>query len=462
MRIDSEQQRQAMLTEPIGRLLFKKAAPTVLVQLITVIYNTADTYFVAKIDTGASAAVGVVFSLMAIIQAVGGSIGMGSTSLISPMLGQKRVDDACTVGTSAATLSIVAGATIGAIGLLFLNPLLYLIGARGEVLPYAEDYARWILIAAPFMTTSFVLNNILRAEGQPVYSMIAMISGGVLNLFIDPLLIFGFKMGIAGAAVATMIGQMTSFLILASIFLRDKSIVRLRPKYLGRRPKVYLTIVRMGLPTLFRQGMASLSSAILNVQAAAFGAAAVAAISIANKLYMLVRHIVIGIGQGYQPIAGYCFGAKRYSRVKRVFWVTTAAATVICLSIALAVFLFRKPIMVWFRDDAEVVAIGSGMLQFLCITIPLMGFSTYVNQLYQCLGFAGGATFLASCRQGVFFVPLAYLLPALFGLTGIEAVQAGADLLTFLISIPFLIHFMRKHLSAPDFEEKTEKISKNM
>ncbi|MBQ1565690.1 MAG: MATE family efflux transporter [Clostridia bacterium] len=453
MHVNSEAQRQQMLTEPIGKLLFKKAAPTVLIQLITVIYNTADTYFVAKIDTGASAAVGVVFSLMAIIQATGGSIGMGATSLISPMLGQKRVDDASTVGTSAALMSVIAGALIGALGLVFLRPLVSLIGARGEVIPYAEDYARFILIGAPFMTTAFVLNSVLRSEGQAVYSMIAMISGGILNLFIDPLLIFGFGMGIAGAALATMISQMTSFFIMAIIFLRDRSIVRLRPKYIGKKPSVYLHIVRMGVPTLFRQGMASLSSALLNIMAAPYGAAAVAAISIANKLYMLVRHIVLGIGQGFQPIAGYCFGAKRYSRVKKVFWVATGAATVICLSIALAVYFFREPIMVWFRDDPAVVEAGSAMLRFLCVTIPLLGFSTYVNQLYQSLGFAVGATFLASCRQGIFFVPLVFLLPAAFGLTGIEAVQAAADLLTFVISIPFLIYFFRKHLSAPDAAE---------
>ncbi len=453
MRVNSEQQRNQMLTEPIGPLLFKKAAPTVLIQLITVIYNTADTYFVAKIDTAASAAVGVVFSLMAIIQATGGSIGMGATSLISPMLGQKRVDDASTVGTSAALMSVIAGAVIGALGLCFLRPLVSLIGARDEVVPYAMDYARFILIGAPFMTTAFVLNNIMRSEGQALYSMFAMVSGGILNLFIDPLLIFGFKMGIAGAALATMLSQMTSFCIMAVIFLLDRSIVRLRPKYIGRKFSVYLHIVRMGMPTLFRQGMASLSSALLNIQAAPFGAAAVAAISIANKLYMLVRHIVIGIGQGFQPIAGYCFGAKRYSGVKKVFWYATASATVICVAIAVAVFFFREPIMRWFRDDAEVVRIGSLMLRLLCVTIPLMGFSTYVNQLYQSLGFAVGATILASCRQGIFFVPLVFILPFFFGLDGIVAVQAGADLLTFLISIPFLIFFFKRRLSAPDATE---------
>ena len=453
MQVSSEQQRQQMLTEPIGRLLFKKAAPTVLIQLITVIYNTADTYFVAKIDTAASAAVGVVFSLMAVIQATGGSIGMGATSLISPMLGQKRVDDASTVGTSAALMSVIAGVLIGALGLIFLRPLVTLIGARDEVIPYAVDYARFILIAAPFMTSAFVLNNILRSEGQATYSMIAMTSGGILNLFIDPLLIFTCKMGIAGAALATMLSQITSFLIMAVIFLRDRSIVKLRPKYVGRKPSDYLHIVRMGVPTLFRQGMASLSSALLNIQAAPFGAAAVAAISIANKIYMLVRHIVLGVGQGFQPIAGYCFGAKRYSRVKKVFWYATVSMTIIGLIIAAAIFLIREPLMAWFRDDPEVVRIGSTMLWFLCFTIPILGFSTYVNQLYQSLGFAVGATILASCRQGIFFVPLVFVLPYFFGLDGITATQAAADLLTCLVSIPFLIFFFKRYLSAPDAEE---------
>ena len=453
MQVSSEQQRFEMLTEPIGRLLFKKAAPTVLIQLITVIYNTADTYFVAKIDTAASAAVGVVFSLMAIIQATGGSIGMGATSLISPMLGQKRVDDASEVGTSAALMSVIAGALIGVLGLLFLRPLVSLIGARDEVVPYAVDYACFILIAAPFMTSAFVLNNILRSEGQATYSMIAMTTGGVLNLFIDPLLIFTFKMGIAGAALATMLSQITSFVIMAVIFFRDRSIVKLRPKYIGKKASVYLRIVRMGVPTLFRQGMASLSSALLNIQAAPFGAAAVAAISIANKIYMLVRHIVLGVGQGFQPIAGYCFGAKRYSRVKKVFWYATVSMTLIGLCIAAAIFFLRAPPMAWFRDDPEVVRIGSTMLWFLCFTIPILGFSTYVNQLYQSLGFAVGATILASCRQGIFFVPLVFVLPYFFGLEGITATQAAADLLTCLVSIPFLIHFFRKRLSAPDAEE---------
>ena len=453
MHTNNAEQRRIMLTEPIGRLLFKKSLPTVIIQLITVVYNTADTYFVAKVGTSASAAVGVVFSLMAIIQAIGFGIGMGANSLISPSLGAKREQDAHGYGSTAVLMGAVCGIVLAAVGLVFLKPMLRVIGASETVLPYAADYAKYILIAAPFMCVAFVLNNILRAEGQALYSMIGMSAGGVLNLILDPIFIFALHRGIAGAAIATMIGQLVSFSILSVFFLRDKSIVKLRLRYIAKRPAIYGRILRTGAPTFLRQGLASLASTLLNVQAKEFGDAAVAAISIANKIYMLVRNIVIGVGHGFQPIAGYCYGAKRYSRVKKVFRCATVAATVICCAIALAMFLFRAPIMMWFRDDPDVIAVGSDMLAFLCLSIPMMGYSTFVNQLYQSLGFAFGASFLASCRQGLFFIPLVFLLPVLFGIHGIESVQAAADILTFSISIPFHVYFFRKHLSLPDAED---------
>ncbi len=450
MQPSNTEQRRLMLTEPIGRLLFKKALPTVIIQLITVIYNTADTYFVAKVGTSASAAVGVVFSLMAIIQAIGFGIGMGANSLISPSLGAKREQDANVYGSTAVLMGLVMGLLLSVFGLIFLHPLLRLIGASETVLPYAAQYAKYILLAAPFMCVAFVLNSILRAEGQALYSMIGMSTGGILNLILDPIFIFVLHRGIAGAAIATMIGQLAGFVILATFFLRDRSIVKLRLRFLSKKPVTYWRILRTGAPTFLRQGLASLSSTLLNVQAKAFGDAAVAAISIANKLYMLVRNVVIGVGHGFQPIAGYCFGAKRYSRVKKVFWRATSAASLICIAIAIPVYFFRAPIMAWFRDDPAVIAIGSDMLRFLCLSIPLMAYSTFVNQLYQSLGFSAGASFLASCRQGLFFLPLVFILPAAFGVTGIESVQAAADILTFFISIPFHIFFFKKHLSEPD------------
>ena len=453
MHTNNAEQRRLMLTEPIGRLLFKKALPTVIIQLITVIYNTADTYFVAKIGTSASAAVGIVFSVMAVIQAIGFGVGMGANSLISPSLGAKREQDANVYGSTAVLMGLVLGSLLSVLGLVFIKPMLKLIGASETVLPYAANYAKYILIAAPFMCMAFVLNSILRAEGQALYSMIGMSAGGILNLILDPIFIFVLHRGIAGAAIATMIGQLVSFTILSVFFLRDRSIVKLRIRFISKKPRTYWRILRTGAPTFLRQGLASLSSTLLNVQAKAFGDAAVAAISIANKLYMLVRNVVIGIGHGFQPIAGYCFGAKRYSRVKKVFWRATLSATLLCCAVAIVVFLFREPIMLWFRDDPDVVKIGSDMLAFLCLSIPLMGYSTFVNQLYQSLGFAAGASFLASCRQGLFFIPLVFLLPAVFGIFGVESVQASADILTFLISIPFHIFFFKKHLSLPDAED---------
>ncbi len=444
---EQEQMRKAMLTSPIGPLLFQKAYPTVIIQLITVIYNTADTYFVAKVSTTASAAVGVVFSLMSIIQAFGFGIGMGSGSIISRRLGADDQKNANVAGSSAMFAGILAGILIAILGIFNIHSLMRLIGSSETVLPDAVEYGTYILMAAPFMCMAFIFNNVLRAEGQTFLAMIGMTAGGILNLFLDPLFIFPLGMGVSGAAVATALSQIFSVLIMGSIFFRGKSIVKLSPRYISKNPQLYLTILKNGFPTICRQGLGSLSSAVLNVQAMAYGDAAVAAISIANKIYMLVRNIILGIGQGYQPIAGYCYGAGKRERVKKLFRIATEAGTVICVACAIAIYIGRAPLMGWFRDDAEVIQIGSDTLRFLCMALPFMAYSTYVNQTYQCLGFSRGATFLACCRQGICFLPLAFILPRLLGLTGIEMLQSGADILTFVIAVPFQIHFFRKHLS---------------
>ena len=436
-----------MLTEQPGKLLLKKAVPTVVTQLITIIYNTADTYFVAQISTEASAAVGIVFSLMAIIQALGFGIGMGANSLISRALGAKEDDKANVYASSALVGGLFFGCFILTFGLIFLHPFMRLLGSSENVLPFANEYATYILIAAPFMCMAFVLNNLLRSQGQAFFSMIGMATGGILNMFFDPLLIFTFHMGIRGAAIATMAGQIISAGIMLGFFLKGKSIVRLGFRYISRKFSTYVLILRIGLPTIFRQGLASLATAILNNQTAAYGDAAVAAISIVNKIYMLSRNIVLGIGQGYQPIAGYCFGAGNKKRVKTFFWLSTAAGTTVVILIAISVFLFRENIMTWFRDDPEVIRIGTEGLLYTCIVTPLMGFSTYANQTYQVLGFSAGATFLASCRQGIFYIPLAFILPAIAGLTGIELLQPAADLLTFIVAIPFVVWLFRHRLS---------------
>lgn len=445
-----EAQHHRMLETSMPKLIASLAVPTVAMQLVSVLYNTVDTYFVSQISTSASAAVGVAFSLQSLIQAVGGGFGMGAGSLISRRLGEKKNDEADLYCVSALAGTLVFSLLLMIFGLLFLEPLMLLLGSTESMLPHACAYARFVLLAAPVHCCAFVLNNTLRSEGEANYSMYGMCSGTLLNVALDPLLIFGLDMGTAGAALATALSQLVSFVVLLIPFLRGRSIVRLRLSRISRSPKDYLLILTTGLPTIFRQGLASVASATLNVTAAAFGSdAAVAAITISNKVYLLVRNVVLGIGQAFQPVAGYNYGAKNYPRTKKAFWVATAMGSCVCCAAALLTAVFARPIISWFRDDAEVIAIGAQALRFAACVMPFMGFSTFVNQMYQCLGYKTAATFLASCRQGIFFLPIIWLLPTVMklGLLGVELTQPLSDLLTFLISAPFLVVFFRKHLS---------------
>ena len=446
LQITSEQQRDRMLHTPMVRLIVSMSIPTLITQMISVFYNTADTFFVSKISTSASAAVGVVFSLMSIIQAFGFGISMGCGSLISKCLGARENDRADRIGSSGFVFAFLVGTLIGVGGLLTLRPLMRLLGSTETMLPHSESYGRIILMAAPVMCASFVLGNILRAEGESSLSMYGISAGGLLNVALDPLFIFTFRMGIAGAALATALSQLVSFLLLGTFFLQKKSIVRIRLQSVSRRPADYGEILLVGFPTICRQGFASLSSALLNNAAAIYSDAAVAALTISNKVYLLIRAMILGIGQGFQPVAGYNFGAGDKKRTRQAFRVSVLLGTVVCLVSAALIALIPDRVMGFFRDDADVVRIGREALLYGCAVMPVMAYSTYVNQLYQCLGFHQAATMLASCRNGLFFVPLIYLLPKWLGMTGVAMSQPGADFLTFLISIPFQIWFFHHKL----------------
>ena len=443
----SDSQYKRMLETPIPRLITSLCVPTVISSLITVIYNTADTYFVSQIDKSASAAVGVVFSIMSIIQALGFGLGVGAGSLISRRLGAKDNNAANTYASSAFAASVLVGTIIAVIGLSFLEPILVFLGCTDLMLPHAIPYARFILIAAPLNCATFVLNTTLRSEGLSLLSMVGITTGGVLNMILDPILINGCNMGTGGAAVATMISQTVSFTILFVIFLAGKSIVKINLKSVSRRFADYKAIVTTGIPTIFRQGLASIASAALNIQAIEYGLEATgAAITIANKMYMLVRNVIVGLGQGFQPAAGYNYGAGNKKRTWECFTFAVKVGTVICLIFGTFSAIFAEQIMWFFSDDAEVVAIGTETLYFLCICIPFMAFSTFVNQLYQGLGFRVIATLLASCRQGIFFLPTVLLLPYALDRIGVQAAQPIADMCTFFFSIPFIIHFYKQYI----------------
>ena len=441
-------QHQRMMQEPIPRLVTAMAIPTMLTMLITVIYNTADTYFVSQIGKSASAAVGAVYAVMSVIQTVGYGLGMGAGSLISRKLGARDCAAAERYASSAFFAALLLGSVIGGAGLVFLRPLMRLIGCSDTMLTHAEPYARYILAAAPLTCPSFVLNNILRAEGHTSLSMWGMMAGGILNMLLDPWLIFSCDMGTGGAALATAVSQTVSFVILLTAFIFRKTTVRIRLRSVSRSLRDYGQILTTGFPTVCRQGLGSVAAICLTRQANLYsGDAAVSAINIANKVYMLVRNLVIGIGQGFQPVAGYNYGAGNKRRTREAFRFATLVGSVMTVLSAIVIALLSRSIMERFIADAEVVEIGRRTLLWGCAVMPLLAFSTFVNQLYQCLGFKLPATFLASCRQGVFYLPAVFLLPIGLGLTGVELAQPVADLGTAVISVPFLVFFLRRHLS---------------
>ncbi len=443
----AEAQHQKMTQQSVTKLVISLSIPTVLSQMITSIYNMADTYFVTGLGDSAVGAVSVVFALQSIIQAIGFGLAMGAGSLVSRKLGEKDNQSASRYAACAFYAAIFLGLLLTGGCLINLKGLLRVFGSTETILPYAYDYALIILLGAPVMCASFVMNNVIRAEGKAVLAMVGLTVGGLINMALDPLFIITCQMGVSGAALATVLSQCVSFVILLTFYLSGRSIVRLSPKNISKMPMDYWMIVKTGLPTVFRQGLGSLSTTLLNVQVKVYGDAAIAAVGIANKVYMLLRSFVLGIGHGFQPVAGYNYGAGKKDRVRKAFWVATALGTTISCVASVFLLLFGSHVIGFFHPEtAETVRVGTRMLLFVGLAIPFLGYSTYVNQLYQSLGFVRGATVLASCRQGIFFVPLILILPAIFGLDGILLTQPLADVLTCLVSIPFNVYFLKKVL----------------
>lgn len=444
-RSDENSQFAKMTETPVKPLVAGLAVPTIISMLVTSVYNTADTFFVSKLGTSASGAIGIVFSLMAVIQAVGFTLGMGSGSAISRLLGQRKNDEADCYASSGLAASAVFGLLLGITGLLTLEPLMRLLGSTETILPYAAEYGKYILISAPFMTMTFVLNNILRSEGKARLSMIGLASGSILNIGLDPLMIFVFDMGITGAAAATLIGNIISFCILLYFFLAKKTTVRLSVQSISRSPMLYLKIIRNGLPSFCRQGLASISTVMLNNAAAYYGDAAVAAISIVGKIFMLIFSVILGFGQGYQPVAGFNYGAGKYKRVKEALMFNYITATIMMTVLAAGGFIFAPQLMELFiKDDPQVIETGALALRIQCLSMPLLPLTTTSNMTFQSIGKSWTAVLLSSCRQGIYFIPLILILPDIYGLNGVISVQTAADALSAATSLPFLIWFVRK------------------
>ena len=442
-----ETQFARMTQTPIPSLVSKLAVPTVISMLVSSLYNMADTFFVARIGTSAGAAVGIVFSVMALIQALGFTIGMGTGSLLSRLLGQKDIEEANKIVSTGFFSAMFLGLCISIPGLVFLNPFMLFLGSTPTILPFAKSYAFYILMGAPLMCGAFVLNNILRAEGKAAFSMVGLTTGGILNIILDPLFIFGFGMGTAGAGAATLISQAISFIILLQFILRGKSVSRISFFSIPRAGKYFasaMLIASTGFPSLCRQGLASVSTMMLNRSASLYGDAVVAGFAIVLRITMFISSIMIGIGQGLTPVVGFNYGAGKFRRVRDAYFFTVATGFVILSVSSVLLFIFAPDIIRTFSSREEVIAAGTVVLRWQCLALPFHPVIISTNMMMQATGKIGIATFLSSNRQGVFFIPLATILPALWGLSGLEAVQSIADLLSFLTAAPFAFFFLQK------------------
>ncbi|MBE6719557.1 MAG: MATE family efflux transporter [Ruminococcaceae bacterium] len=440
----SLKQFDKMTKTPVRKLINTLAVPTIISMMITIIYNLADTYFVSKISVASSGATGIIFSLMGIIQAFSFMFGHGSGSCASRKLGAKDTDTASKYSSTGFFLGLIFGILMMVFGLIFLTPLVTAMGSTATILPYAKTYGMYILIAAPAMSTSFVMNNVLRFEGKASLAMIGLTTGAVLNIALDPLLIFVFDLGIAGAGIATAVSQYIGMVILLSMYLRGKTQCKIKIRYAVFKPQFVWEIVSTGLPSLARQGLNSVATMIMNIQATPFGDECIAAMSISAKCMMFIFSVCLGIGQGFQPVCGFNYGAKLCERVRTAIKYTWKMCTIVTALLSAIVFALAPIIVAAFRSDAQVVEIGTAALRFMCVAMLFSPTVMMGNMTFQSIGRTGPAFFLACSQNGLFFIPLVLILPNFIGVTGIEVAQPAGYVISAGIAVPYLLKFLKE------------------
>ena len=448
-----QQQYRKLVMTPVEKLIPRLAVPTIFSMMITMIYNLVDAYFVGKLGTSASAAIGVVLGVQSIFQAFGFMMGHGAGSQISVRLGEGDRDAADRLFSTAFFHALVISVIVGVLGLIGLEPLMRLMGSTDTILPFSKNYGFYILISGPALVGSCVLNNVMRYEGRAVLAMFGLVTGGVLNMIGDPILMFGLGLGIDGAGLSTAISQYISFGILLYMVFSKRTISRLSLRYRSNDPDVTLSIMRVGFPSLIRQMLNSLATITLNHCAMPYGDAAIAAMAIVGRIVMFIGSAMIGLGQGFQPVSAYNYGARKFKRLRDSFYFTVKAGMVVLGILAIFGFMFPGPVVQLFRDDPQVVEIGSRALRFQCIAVVMQPFSVTANMMFQSIGRSKEASFMAMLRSGLYYIPSLLILPLFLGLTGIECAQMVSDILTTLTCIPFVVRFMRE---TPDEDQISE------
>ena len=438
-------QYDKMTKTPIPRLILGLSVPTILSMLITNIYNLVDTAFVGQLGTSASGAVGIVFGFMTVIQAVGFLFGQGAGSILSRALGQRDKERASVHATAGFLSSFSAGLIVGVVGLCFLHGIVMLLGSTETIAPYAQTYITYILIAAPFMCSCLTLNNLLRYEGKAALGMIGLMVGAVLNMAGDPILMFGLNMGIAGAGLSTALSQFISWLILLYMFLGGKTESKIGFSAMKKiRPAMVWDIIATGFPSMLRQGLNSLATVLLNAQCAVYGDAAVAAMSIVSRLIFFAFSIALGVGQGFQPVAAFNYGAGKYSRLRKGFLFTAVLSESIIIVGTTLLIAFSGNLIGLFRDDPAVIEIGNRALILQALASLALPPCMTTEMLLQSTGKRLHASLLSSLRNGLLFIPLLLILANLRGLAGIQEAMPIALGLSLPITVPFAVGFFRR------------------
>lgn len=450
----AQENHKKMTETPVSRLILTLGLPTTISVLITSIYNLADTYFVGSLGESPQAATGVLFALQTIIQALAFMLGHGSGAFVTKYLADKDQKKASEYVSTAFFTGAAIGTFILTFGLIFLEPLMYLLGSTDTILPYAKDYGMWVLISCPFLICSLIINNNLRYEGKAFYAMFGLTSGGILNIFGDYILIRICNMGVYGAGLSTAVSQFISFCLLLFMYIRHAQGTIL-PKFISRSFRTYWDIIKVGFPSFIRQGLTSFSHGLLNNLLKPFGDAAIAAMSIVNKYSSFIMCVGLGVGQGFQPVAAYNYQVKKYDRVKQGV-VFTLLFSIVCVTVfGMIGFAIAPEIINVFQKSPEVQIVGQPALRYASIGIIFIPLSLVTNMLYQSTRKAGIASLLALLRSGLVYIPVLVIMAAVIGLRGIEMAQPIADVLSGFISLPFAFLFFRK-LPQNDGEDITD------
>ena len=442
---NQEARRLMMLNDPISRVIPKMAIPTIVAFLINSIYSLADTYFVSSLGTNATAAVSVNASLDQMIMMCGSMLAMGANSYIARLLGEGDEKKASQVLSTSFFTAFAIGAVLLIVGNLFMVPMVRLLGATPTCEQYSIDYATYILLAAPFMACNFVMNQCLRSEGSATLSMVGMGLGGILNIILDPIFIFGLNMGVAGASLATAISKWVSFAILVFPYITRRSLLHLSIRNFKPSKDIISKVVSVGSSSLFRNGLNVVSAIMLNNIAGGISDSVLAAVGVSNKIMMFPFCIILGFGNGFQPVAGFNWGAKRYDRVEESYKFSSRVSLIGSAVMALLIAVFCDKLIVLFAGtDMEMRRIGAFCILAQCIALPIHAWVATVNMFCVGLGNAKGAMLLATSRQGTCFIPFVHLMAFAFGAYGVASVQALADVLSMALAIPIMISMKKK------------------